>query len=518
MNDTQKQTGKSRKTLWTVLITVFFTLLVAGAAAYFTGYLDFGGPVERQMAAEDAEETLYTCSMHPQIVTEEPGNCPICGMKLVPKQKDKAGAEKAGGDREIAYWRAPMNPQEIYDQPGKSAMGMDLIPVYKDELVGGVDISIDPVTEQNMGIRTAEVKRGPLVHTIRTYGHVTYDETLMARINLKFGGWIEKLYVDFTGAKVERGEPMFDIYSPELITAQQDLIEAYQNYRRQPNETNKKVLESVKSRLRYFDIAASEIEEIMAEETVKHALTIRSPYPGVVVDKNVLEGDYMESGTTIYKIADLSSVWVEAHIYEYELTGVKKGQPVEMTLPYLPGEKYLGEVAYVYPYLQRQTRDVVVRLDFANPDLTLKPDMYADVRIRTTFGKKGIHVPDSAVIRSGKRNIAFVRRAPGKFTPREVKLGMPLDNDRVQILQGLAPGEQVVVSGQFLLDSETKLQEGTRKMEKPETEPEEPETEPEEADISGAEGKNDFFEELEDRDDTQKENDSDGFFEDLEQK
>jgi len=338
---------------------------------------------------------------------------------------------------------------------------------------------------------------------------VTYDETKMARINLKFSGWIEKLHVDFTGAKVEKGDPMFAIYSPELITAQQDLIEARQNFRRQPNDTNKKMLESVKSRLRYFDVGASEIEQIMKKETVKHALTIRSPYSGVVTEKNILEGDYVKSGTTLYKIADLSTVWVEAHIYEYELTGVKKGQPVEMTLPYLPGKKYLGEVAYVYPYLQRQTRDVVVRLEFDNPELTLKPDMYGDVRIRTTFGKKGIHVPDSAVIRSGERNIAFVRRAPGKFTPREVELGMPLDNDRIQILQGLAPGEQVVVSGQFLLDSESKLQEGTRKMKKPETEGEE-------ADTAGPEDTDGFFEELEGKDNTKKKSEGESFFEDLE--
>ncbi len=289
----------------------------------------------------------------------------------------------------------------------------------------------------------------------------------------------------------------------------EDLIEARQNFRRQPNDTNKKMLESVKSRLRYFDVGASEIEQIMKKETVKHALTIRSPYSGVVTEKNILEGDYVKSGTTLYKIADLSTVWVEAHIYEYELTGVKKGQPVEMTLPYLPGKKYLGEVAYVYPYLQRQTRDVVVRLEFDNPELTLKPDMYGDVRIRTTFGKKGIHVPDSAVIRSGERNIAFVRRAPGKFTPREVELGMPLDNDRIQILQGLAPGEQVVVSGQFLLDSESKLQEGTRKMKKPETEGEE-------ADTAGPEDTDGFFEELEGKDNTKKKSEGESFFEDLE--
>ncbi|MFP3983139.1 MAG: efflux RND transporter periplasmic adaptor subunit [Desulfurivibrionaceae bacterium] len=484
-----------------IFLTAVLTLAVAGSAAWYAGLLSPIG--QRQQEAEEAEDIQYTCSMHPQIVQDEPGDCPICGMELVPRDKaEEDGTEE--GEREVAYWRAPMNPEEIYDEPGKSAMGMELEPVYEDELVGGVNISIDPVMEQNMGIRTATVKKGPLKHTIRTYGHVTYDETRMARVNLKFSGWIEKLHVDFTGARVKKGEPMFDFYSPELINAQQDLLEAHRNYSRRQNETNKRVLESVKNRLRYYEIAESEIEEIVKQDQVKHAPTICSPYPGVVTEKNVQEGDYVKSGATIYEIADLSSVWVEAHIYEYELARVKKGQKAEMTLPYLPGRKYKGEVTYIYPYLQRRTRDVVVLLKFDNPDLFLKPDMYSDVRIGTGSGEKGIHVPRSAVLRSGERDIVFVRRNKDKYTPREVKLGMPLDNDRMQILEGLAPGEQVVTSGQFMLDSESKLREGSQKMT-------EREDLGEKEEIAEEKGQgDDFFEDMEDG------QDDDAFFEDME--
>ncbi len=503
MTSDQPHTQPRRMPFLAIFLTAVLTLALAGSAAWYTGMLSVADTQPGSGPAEEAADTRYTCSMHPQVVRDEPGNCPICGMELVPKDQ-VAEESDTDGEREIAYWRAPMNPEEIYDEPGKSAMGMDLEPVYEDELVGGVNISIDPVMEQNMGIRTATVAKGSLDHTIRTYGHVTYDETRMTRINLRFSGWIEKLYVDFTGARVTKGDPMFAFYSPELITAQQDLLEAQRNYRRRPDDTNRKVLESVKNRLRYYAVAESEINEILKQERVTHALTIRSPYTGVVTRKNAHEGDYVKSGTTVYEIADLSSVWVEAHIYEYELARVKKGQQAEMTLPYLPGEKYRGEVAYIYPYLQRRTRDVVVLLKFSNPDLFLKPDMYADVRIRTTAGEKGIHVPRQAVLRSGKRDIVFVRREQGKFTPREVKLGMPLDNDRIQVLEGLAPGEQVVTSGQFMLDSESKLREGSQKMTEREAPGEKQGTSPK----NGPE--EDFFEDLAD------EGDADAFFEDME--
>ncbi len=502
MQSSKKTYVSGHVSLSVIILTACITLALAGSATWYAGLLNLSGH-EHQEMAKDKESIQYTCSMHPQVVQDQPGNCPICGMELVPKDTVEEEGTKEG-EREIAYWRAPMNPQEIYDQPGKSAMGMDLEPVYEDELVGGVNISIDPVMEQNMGIRTASVEKGTLEHTIRTYGHVTYDETKMAQVNIRFSGWIEKLYVDFTGARVKKGEPMFNFYSPELITAQQDLLEANRNYRRRPGDTSKRMLDSVKSRLRFYNIATSEIQEIINRNEIKHALTIRSPYTGVVTDKNVQEGDFVKSGVTIYEIADLSSVWVEAHIYEYELARVTKGQKAEMTLPYLPGKKYTGQVAYIYPYLQRKTRDVVVLLDFANPDLFLKPDMYGDVRISTGKDERGIHVPRSAVLRSGERDIVFVRREAGKFTPREVKLGMPLDNDRIQVLEGLAPGEQVVTSGQFMLDSESRLREGTQKM----TEGEDLSKKDQESAQKGP--ADDFFQDMKDG------QDDGAFFEDIE--
>jgi RND family efflux transporter MFP subunit len=467
--NTDKANRKRRGTLLMVIVlTAVITLLVGGGIAYLGGYL---GPVPAAVITgvddhgdhdhEDGE-TFYTCGMHPWIITEEEGNCPICGMKLVVK-RDASPSSADAGERTILYWRAPMNPMEIYDQPGKSAMGMDLVPVYEDEVIGGVEINIDPVTQQNMGVRTAAVKSGPLAHTIRTYGHITYDETRLVEVSPKFNGWIERLHVDFTGQRVEKNQPLFDVYSPELITAQEEYLLAYRKAR-QGGRNASAMLASVRRRLDYYDVTAKDIRKLETSGKVRKALTIRSPFAGVAIYKNAVEGGYINAGTAIYRIADLSKVWVEAHIYEYELDRVKTGQAAEMILPYLPGQIYNGKVAFIYPYMQQKTRDVVIRIEFDNPDFRLKPDMYADIRIKTVADGEGLLIPDEAVIRSGERNVVFVAKGDGKFTPREVALGIVLDDGYVQVLTGLANGETVVTSGQFLLDSESKLKEAIQKM------------------------------------------------------
>lgn len=435
------------------VLTAVFTLLVAGGSAYFLGY---------------------------------PG-----------AQKSEQAVEQGGG-RKIAYWRAPMNPTEIYDKPGKSAMGMDLVPVYEDHLVGGVEIKVDPVTQQNMGIRTAMVEKGPLVHTIRAYGHVTYDETRTAQVSPKISGWIEKIYADFTGKYVEKGKPLFELYSPDLFAAQEEYLVTYRNLKRLSGRANKGLLASARQRLRYFDVADSEIRAMEKSGKIKKTVTIRSPFSGIVTLKKAEAGSHIKAGTTIYRIADLSHVWVQTHIYEYELAWVSEGQEAEMTLPYLPGRTFHGRVAYVYPYLQPKTRDVVIRIEFENADLVLKPHMYADIRIKVTKKEDGLIIPAEAVIRSGERNVVFVVRENNKFTPRDVTLGLSLDDGKVQVLTGLAPGEIVVTSGQFLLDSESKLKEAVQKM-----------LEAKRVEVKEARGvEEDFFEDMGEEED---------FFEDMEE-
>ena len=465
--ETHEQKPRTASPLRTVVITAIVTLALSAA-----GYRYFGNTLlhmQAHLAAPSvsgeaqAEETLYVSPMHPWIVSEEPGQCPICGMDLVP-MRDGPAAGESSGERTIAYWRAPMNPEEIYDQPGKSAMGMDLVPVYEDELVGGVDIFIDPVTQQNMGIRTAEVAWQPLARTFRTYGHVTYDETSTVKVSPKASGWIESLHVDFTGKPVTEGEPLFEIYAPELVTAQEAYLVAFQSARRLAKDSQTGLLASARRRLQYFDIADSEIEALETTGKVRKTLVIRSPAGGVIIEKTAEEGGYVKAGTTVYRIADLSRVWVEAHIFEYELPWIREGQAAEMTIPYWPGDVRAGKVAYVYPYLRPQTRDARIRLEFDNADMRLKPDMYADIHIKTHADGQGLLIPSEAVLRSGERNVVFVVKGGGKFTPREVTLGLSTDGGMVQTLAGLAPGDVVVTSGQFLLDSESKLQEAVQKM------------------------------------------------------
>ena len=235
-----------------------------------------------------------------------------------------------------------MNPTEIYDKPGKSAMGMDLVPVYEDEMSGQEAVKVDPVIQQNMGIRLRKVKKGPLIHSVHTYGHITPDETLTAQVNLKTSGWIEKLFVDFTGKYVKKGEPLFEIYSPDLVAAQEEYLVAHRALKRMPGGTGKGLIVSSRRRLQYFDVPESEIEAIEESGKVKKTLMIRSPLSGFVIERKAEKGAYIKAGTKVFRIADLSRVWVDAHIYEYELSWIAKGQRVEMTLPYLPGMVFFG--------------------------------------------------------------------------------------------------------------------------------------------------------------------------------
>jgi RND family efflux transporter MFP subunit len=381
-----------------------------------------------------------------------------------------AGSAPDGGQRRIAYWRAPMNPTEIYDKPGKSAMGMDLVPVYEDSPDKGAGVTVDPVTQQNMGIRTAAVENGPLVYTIRTYGHITYDETRTVDVSPKTSGWIEHIHVNFEGKPVRQGEPLYEIYSPELVTAQEEYLTTFRNLQRM-GAPGRGMLTSARQRLRYFDIADDEIDALEHLGRAQKTLTIRSPFSGIVIEKNVSEGSFVKAGSLIYRISDLSTVWVEAHIFEYELPWVATGQKAVMTLPYEPGKTYTGTVAYVYPYLQAKTRDVVIRIEVKNADRVLKPNMYADVSIESDSHKTGLIVPTEAVLRSGARNVVFVPRGDNKFSPRQVTLGVALDGRKVQVLAGLLPTDTVVTSGQFLLDSESTLQEAIQKMRDAKTTP-----------------------------------------------
>jgi len=371
---------------------------------------------EAASSEDDIGEALrYTCGMHPHIVQDEPGICPVCEMKLTPMQ---------GGDSE-----------------GK----------------GG--ISINPRIRQNMGIRTRPVRTGPLVKRIRTVGHVDFDERRLANISTKVEGWVERLFVDFTGQPVEKGQRLLSLYSPVLVATQEELLLAYKRHRQSKSARDETLWKAARERLRYWDISLAQIRRIESTGKVQRTLTIHAPVDGVVVNKEVVKGQHVTAGAALFAIADLSEVWVYVHVYEMDVPFVKVGQKVEVTLPYdesaaLPA----GRVDYVFPWLDPRTRDVKARVVFDNKAGLLKPEMYVTAILHADLGRVGLLVDDSAIIRSGTRNVAFVEGEPGSFDHREIELGVHLDGE-VEVLKGLSRGDAVVVNGQFMLDSESRLKE-----------------------------------------------------------
>jgi RND family efflux transporter MFP subunit len=386
----------------------------------------------------------------------------------------KAGMIDPRTGKKIKYWVAPMNPAYISKEPGKSPMGMDLVPVYEEE--GGEKepasvIHIDPGTIQNMGVRMAQVKRKALVRNIRTYGAVTYNEKNIYTVNTKFSGWIEKIYVDFVGDKVKKNQPLFDIYSPELVTAQEEFLLAVQQCSSLCNspypsvaEGAKRLIDASRTRLRYWDLTADQINRIEQTGQVQKTLAVYSPASGVVIEKTAFEGHYVKAGEHQYVLADLSTVWVDTEIYEYELPWIRSGMPAEMDLSYIPGKLFKGKVLYVYPFLQEKTRTVKLRLEFKNNDYQLKPGMYANVYLKSLVEKDSLVIPQEAVIDSGIRKLVFVSLGKGKFEAREVKIGAEGNDNEYQVLNGLTEGETIVVSAQFMIDSESNLRQAIQKM------------------------------------------------------
>ena len=378
-------------------------------------------------------------------------------------------------EKRIKYWAAPMDPTYIRNEPGKSPMGMDLIPVYEDDTQSGSTISIDPVTAQNMGVRTAPVVKGDISRRIRTVGLIGYDEPKQYSVNAKIAGWVEKLHVNETGQQVKKGDPLLEIYSPELVSAQQELLLAKQNLNTLshsgfPDITDgaQRLLEASRRRLSLWDVSAAQIAQIEKSGQVQKRLTLEAPYSGIVSMKMINEGMYIKPGMALLEISDLSRVWVYADLYESDLPFVKVGQQARVTLPYAGEEPRKAKVTYLYPYVDAKTRTVKARLEFANPDLSLRPEMYVNVEIQTEPRRAVLSVPAEAVLNSGGKKTVFVALGEGKFEPRVVKTGVQGDDGMLEIVAGVASGELVVTSAQFMFDSESRLREAINKMLEPE--------------------------------------------------
>ena len=408
-----------------VIFAVVIALIAVGVA---------GGIITSQRAGRDQQTTAakkdaarYHCPMHPTYTSDGPGACPICGMDLVPIEDkgEESAAEMAG-------------------------------------IEGLAGIKLSDAKRQLIGVRTTEVAPKPLTKTIRTVGVVEPDETRLAEVNMKIDGWIEKLYVDSTGQLVRKGQQLVSVYSQELYAAQQEYLVALKARKRLKNSpvpevsgTADSLVNSARRRLELWDIPESVIRSLEKTGKAQKTVVLRAPVTGFVTHMNAREGVYAKAGEPLYRIADLSRVWVQADIYEYEMALLKVGQHAKLTVDAYPGRNWSGKVAYIYPFLEEDTRTLKVRFEFNNPGFALKPNMFANVELHIPLGTL-LAVPEEAIVDTGKRQVVFVDNGEGYYEPREVKVGQQVDSS-VEITYGLFEGERVVINGNFMIDSESRL-------------------------------------------------------------
>ncbi len=395
-------------------------LLTTTAAVAVTAGVLFSTPIKQGVSklsnlrqahdhAGSSTGQHWTCGMHPWVILPQQGDCPICHMALV-----------------------PLDPSRFTGE-----------------------VTIAPHITQRIGVRTTQAAMTSLTRHIQTTGSITYDESSQAQVTLKYSGWIENLHVGTTGQPVKKGDPLLEIYAPAVYVAQEEYLTVWRNLQRAGGSTqDNTLLESARRRLIFLDVTPEQIRALEQRGQSEKTLTVYSPVDGVVMDRNVTLGAAVESGQLLYRIVDLSRVWVQAAVYEQHLPWVKEGMAATMTLPYLPGETFEGRFEYLYPYLDETTRQGKARLVFDNPQGKLRPGMFASVKLHVTLPEEALAVPRTAVLDTGERQVLFVSLGQGHFEPRQVKTGLTSHNGLLQILDGVTAGEEVVTTGQFLLDTE----------------------------------------------------------------
>src|SRR5438093_9605660 len=477
----------NRKAFFLTVLLTAALVLAAGSAWLLTRG---SGPMQPSRSAKTGK---YHCPMHPKMISDRPGDCPICQMRMVPMDAatEGAGTVDAGADagtsgagtkeagqpevrnapskKKILY-RSTMNPNEISDRPGKDSMGMEMVPVEVEEEAPAARASVEGLSpvrmsrkkQQLTGVKTTAVAVSPLRRTVRAVGRVTFDETRLHHIHTKVSGYVERLHANATGELVRKGEPLVEIYSPELLASQQEYLVALAARARTSGSSlpsvassGEELVASARRRLELFDLSEQQIRELETTGQAKRTVTLFAPMSGTVIQRNVTHGERVGPEMTLLELADLSRVWVLASVYEYELPFVREGEKATMSLSYVPGVSFEGRVSKIYPVLDAATRTAQVRLEFPNPGLVLKPEMYAEVQLVADLGKR-LAVPDTAVMETGTRSIVFVDRGEGFFEPREVSIGLRLP-DRYEVLGGLREGEKVLTSGNFFIDSESRL-------------------------------------------------------------
>ena len=476
-----------------ILLALTLGVVYAGATHHWFGQSGHVGAATQ--SDKDAHKPVYWYdAMNPQHHYNQPGKAPD-GMDLVPQYAEKLpspteqgansqaqntanapgiSSKDGTGERKVLYWFDPIHPAYKSDKPGIAPdCGMTLVPKYaEDESMAKMPmgtVTITPEKQVLAGVRTAVVVRKSLVREIRTTAQIVADETRIAHVHVKVAGYVDKVYVDFVGQLIKKGQPLFTLYSPDLVSTQEEYLIAKRGNVTLGNapfqeiaEGSQSLLQSSRQRLKLWDISDEQIKELDTTGKVNKYLTFYSPITGFVTDRKAFPQTSVTPDTELYTVSDLSTVWADADIYEYEVPFVHLGQRVTLTLSYYPGKTYTGTISYIYPTVDPQTRTVKARIQIPNPGFVLKPQMFADAKLRVDYGTK-ILVPQEAVLNSGTEQHVFVVHDGGLFEPRKVSIGPVLDGNAV-ILSGLKAGETIVVSGNFLIDSESNLKDAMSGM------------------------------------------------------
>jgi RND family efflux transporter MFP subunit len=467
---------------------VWLALGIALAGLFFVDPFGFGtgawltGTAPAEVHAHETAEELWTCPMHPQVLREEFGSCPICGMDLVPVDTSDGGAPAAATHEHDAaeLWTCPMHPEVLREEPGSCPIcGMDLVPVDTGD-GGAADavaqegqgtvVRIDPAVVQNMGVKTTPVSFRDLTKEIRTVGYLEYDQEKMVSVTTKFSGFIEKVYVNYVGQDVRKGEPLFEVYSPELVQTEQELLSALA-YADELEGTSADaaarahgLVDAARRRLEYWDISAEQIRRLEEQGEVFRTLTVTAPASGVVMKRmKGLEGMAIRPGMEALHIADLSTLWLTVEVFEDQLVWIEPGARAEVRLTYYPGETFNAKVLFVEPEVSEKSRSARLTLRVPNPDGRLRVGMYATVLFDPVAVADALAVPSEAVLRTGDRNVVVVALGEGRFAPQEVTLGREGEG-YVQVLEGLEAADEVVTSAQFLIDSESNLRAAISQM------------------------------------------------------
>jgi Cu(I)/Ag(I) efflux system membrane fusion protein len=437
--------------------------LLLGVAVGIAGFRYYHNRAPHEHAAAAKRPLYYRHPMNPKVTSPAPAKDEM-GMDYLPVYaEDLPSSAEPGKKGRILYYRHPMGAADTSPVPKKDEMGMDYIPVYEGEAMGGREVSLAPERVQKLGVRTEALARRKLVRSVRALGSIAVDERRVQAVTPRFEGWVQRLHVNATGQAVKKGQVLMDIYSPDLLTAEQEYliarqgVEALKEASPEARATAEQLVAGALQRLRYWDIASGDLQRLETQGTPLETLPLRAPVSGTVLEKPAVQGLRFMPGETLFRIADLNSVWLLADVFEQDLDWIKPGQDIRVRINAYPEREFQGRVEFIYPTLATETRTAKVRIEMPNREGLLRPGLYGSVSLAAAGRPdERLAVPDSAVLDSGTRKLILVRKGEGVFEPREVRLGRYADG-YFEVLDGAVAGEVVVTRANFLIDAESKL-------------------------------------------------------------